>query len=143
MQGARFGAKYKLSMTRPCQSVPHLLTCVVLASAAFFPMSQWLRSQHSIHAIKYIYYYDNRIKQGNTYTVQLFKILNQYISLKTPVVNVVQITKIYSFKYQNILNFFDSKFSKIFHNLPKVKNGMMDKRQYFLTPEEMIYIGLE
>lgn len=31
--------------------------------------------------------------------------------------NVVQITKINSFKYKNILNYFGLKFSKIFHKV--------------------------
>lgn len=31
----------------------------------------------------------------------------------------VQITKIYFSKYQNILNYFGLKFSKIIHNFPK------------------------
>lgn len=72
-----------------------------------------------MHTLKDIYCH-NRIKQGNMYTVPSFKILNQYF-FKTPVMNVVQITKICSFQYQNILHYFGLKLSKIFHSLPKVK----------------------
>lgn len=65
-------------------------------------------------------------------TNNIFKSLNHLLKTKhTSVLYVVQITKIYAFKYQNILNYFGLKFSKIIHNLPKAKKWNDEHKAVF------------
>lgn len=131
----------KLLMTGSHQLILHLLPCVVLAVATFFPTGWWLSFQNSLHTMKDTDCYYNSIKQGNSmYIVQhkhsSFKKWKPIFSHteRTSVMCIVHITEITFLSIKIFLNHFHLKiFWAIYHKLSnmKKKKGYNERNALF------------